>query len=124
MALPCTTPPELGSPVPRTALRYDDTNTMRSAPVTDRSLCIYMRSTHTSKHSPLVPTPLACRTRYGHIEMLKELKRLGVDLQQKSFDGIGFDGVKYKARTPLDCARYYYQTAAVEFLEKDAEEAK
>lgn len=70
-------------------------------------------------------TPAHSAAMHGHIPVLKYLKHLGVDLQQKSIDCVLLrTGVEYKACTPLDYARYYYQTETVKFLEKDAEEAK
>eukprot|EP00947_MAST-08B_sp_MAST-8B-sp1_P002105 g2105.t1 len=65
-------------------------------------------------------TPAHGAAMHGHIEMLKRLKELGCDLQCKSYDGRTFNGAPYVGKTPLDCAKYYYQTACVEYLEADA----
>ena len=57
---------------------------------------------------------------YGHIETLKYMKEKGCNLQARSFDCIDISGHHYSSRTPLDIARYYYQSECIAFLEADA----
>ena len=65
-------------------------------------------------------TPAHGAAMHGHVETLKYLKELGADLHAHSWDCIDLTGSPYKGRTPLDCARYYYQSECIAFLEADA----
>jgi hypothetical protein len=67
-------------------------------------------------------TPAHGAAMHGHIETLKYLKSQGCDLHAKSYDCTELNGVEYKARTPLECARYFYQSECIAFLEADAAE--
>jgi len=67
-------------------------------------------------------TPAHGAAMHGHVETLKCLKELGADLHAHSWDCIDMSGNYYKGRTPLDCARYYYQSECIAFLEADATE--
>merc|ERR1711988_37691 len=62
-------------------------------------------------------TPAHGAAMHGHVEMLKRLKELGVDLNAASYNCMAANGIQYQARTPLDYARYYYQSEAAEYLE-------
>lgn len=71
-------------------------------------------------------TPAHGAAMHGHIETLKFLKSKGCDLQAMSWDCKDLQGNLQQGRTPLDCAKYFYQSECIAFLEADTkgEEAR
>merc|ERR1711988_757905 len=55
-------------------------------------------------------TPAHGAAMHGHIDVLKRLKELGVDLNAASYEFTDHTGTVQPAKTPLDFARYYYQS--------------
>merc|ERR1711988_308842 len=62
-------------------------------------------------------TPAHGAAMHGHVDMLKRLKELGVDLNAPSYANKNFHGLVEEPKTPLDYARYYYQSEAAAYLE-------
>ena len=62
-------------------------------------------------------TPAHGAAMHGHVATLKRLKELGCDLNALSYKmAADQHGAPYEPRTPLDYARYYYQSEAADYL--------
>ena len=62
-------------------------------------------------------TPAHGAAMHGHVATLKRLKELGCDLNALSYKmAVDQYGAPYEPRTPLDYARYYYQSEAADYL--------